>query len=568
MNWKTNYDLWLKQDLTKELRNQLTTLASNEVALENAFAQNISFGTAGMRGLMGPGLNYLNIYTVKRVTEGLANYIDDQEITNKQVVISYDSRINSTLFAKTAAKVLTAHGIHCYLFDDVRPTPELSYAVRYLHCCMGIMITASHNPKEFNGYKVYGSDGSQISPTIADMIVKLMPAAEDIFTIPEFSENEMQQKALLTILDHKIDQSYLNQVDSILDHEKVKEDVKNKLKIVYTPLHGTGCKLAKECFSEAGFSNVFFVKEQWEPDGNFPTVIHPNPEFEEAFQLAIQLAKQNDADIIFATDPDADRLGIGIKRNDGEYQLLTGNEIATLILNYLLTEKTVPENPLVIKSIVSTELISDIAKANGIKVVNVLTGFKFIAEKIAQFEKTDTNYLFGFEESYGYLIKPFVRDKDGIQSMAMLAEMAAFYLSKGQTLLDVLTQIYNQYGFYHERTIQISFHEYEKDAKIKLIMDKFKTKISSFNNIPVVKIQDYLLSKVIDPLNNTENILDLPKSNVMKFYLEDGSWIAVRPSGTEPKLKVYVEAKGDSKSESLNKLNDFERYLRKNFLSN
>ncbi|KID42231.1 phospho-sugar mutase [Fructilactobacillus fructivorans] len=562
---KKEYLNWVSQeDMPAELKIDLAKMRDNPDQIKDAFGSSLSFGTAGMRGTLGAGTNRMNVYTVRQATEGLAQLMDtlDPKVKNRGVVISFDPRYNSQLFAHEAARVLGAHGIKTFVFDDIRPTPELSFAVRHLHTYAGIMITASHNPKQYNGYKIYGEDGGQMPPKESDLMTTYVRKVDDLFKIPISEEKDLRNNGLMSIVGENVDVPYLQAVQTVNVNHDLINKVGKDLKFVYTPLHGTGKIIARRALSDAGFKNYDAVVEQTIADPEFPTTPFPNPEFPQTFDLAIQLGKKEDADVLIATDPDADRLGAAVRQPDGEYKLMTGNQIASVLLNYILQAKKdagdLPKDGVVVKSIVSTELATDIAKNYGVEMKDVLTGFKFIAEQIKNFEQNhDHTFLFGFEESYGYLIKPFVRDKDAIQSTLLLAEVAAYYKEKGMTLYDGLQEIYKKYGYFREKTISKEFDGLEGKSKMAAIMKNFRDHpMTSFNGAKVVKLEDFQTSTTTMADGSTQKI-DLPQSNVLKYWLNDGTWLAIRPSGTEPKIKFYIGVKADTAEAADKKLQSY-----------
>ena len=543
--------------LEANLKAQLTELQTSDKLLEDSFYKHLEFGTGGMRGELGPGINRMNIYTVRKAAEGLGKYIVEQgeEAMNREVAVAYDSRHQSPEFALEVAKVVGKLGIKSYVFEELRPTPALSFAVRYLNTFAGVVITASHNPPEYNGFKAYGEDGGQLPPEAADIIIKYVNAVEDKLTIEVLEEKELLEKGLLTYIGADVDAAYVEQLKTIqLNRLPEAKD----LKIVFTPLHGTGNKPVRAGLEAFGFENVTVVKEQELPDSNFSTVKSPNPEEHAAFEIAIRYGKEIDADVLLATDPDADRLGVAVKDLSGEYDVLTGNQLGALMLEYLLSEKKakgiLPENGVVIKTIVTSEIGRTIAKSYGIPTIDTLTGFKFIGEKIQEFEQThEHTFLFGYEESYGYLIGDFVRDKDAVQSAIFAAEVAAYYKAKGLTLYEGLLEIFEKYGFYQEGLESLTLKGKDGAEQIAYIMDTFrKAPIKEINGLNVVAVEDYLTSQRQEGL--TETLIDLPKSNVIKYYLEDGSWFCLRPSGTEPKAKFYFSVNSPSLEESSSKL--------------
>lgn len=566
MSWEENYQTWKDNpELAADLKAELDQLADNQEALEDAFYEPLSFGTAGMRGVLGVGINRMNIYTVRQATEGLATFMDtlDDETKQRGVAISYDSRHHSQEFAFDAARVLGAHGIPTFVFESLRPTPELSFTVRHLHTYAGIMITASHNPKQYNGYKIYGEDGAQMPPKESDMITKYIRQVKDIFGVKVADKDALIEDGTLKIIGDEVDKAYLEEVNQVtINHELVAEEGKT-MKLIFTPLHGTGAMLGERALKQAGFENFTMVPQQAEPDPEFSTVKKPNPEDPAAFDLAIELGKKEGADLLIGVDPDADRLGAAVRQPDGEYKLLTGNQIAAILLNYILTARkdagTLPANAVAVKSIVSSEFATKVATDFNVKMINVLTGFKFIAEQIKNFEADGSHtFMFGFEESYGYLIRPFVRDKDAIQSLVMLAEVAAFYKKQGMNLYDGLQELFKKYGYFAEKTIALTFDGVEGAKEIEDLMTKFREESpKEFAGYKVVALEDFEKSTKTNADGTVEEI-KIPKSNVLKYLLEDGTWIAVRPSGTEPKIKFYIGTQADSQDEAFAKRQQFE----------
>ena len=566
MSWEENYQTWKDNpELAADLKAELDQLADNQEALEDAFYEPLSFGTAGMRGVLGVGINRMNIYTVRQATEGLATFMDtlDDETKQRGVAISYDSRHHSQEFAFDAARVLGAHGIPTFVFESLRPTPELSFTVRHLHTYAGIMITASHNPKQYNGYKIYGEDGAQMPPKESDMITKYIRQVKDIFGVKVADKDALIEDGTLKIIGDEVDKAYLEEVNQVtINHELVAEEGKT-MKLIFTPLHGTGAMLGEKALKQAGFENFTMVPQQAEPDPEFSTVKKPNPEDPAAFDLAIELGKKEGADLLIGVDPDADRLGAAVRQPNGEYKLLTGNQIAAILLNYILTARkdagTLPANAVAVKSIVSSEFATKVAANFNVKMINVLTGFKFIAEQIKNFEADGSHtFMFGFEESYGYLIRPFVRDKDAIQSLVMLAEVAAFYKKQGMNLYDGLQELFKKYGYFAEKTIALTFDGVEGAKEIEDLMTKFREESpKEFAGYKVVALEDFEKSTKTNADGTVEEI-KIPKSNVLKYLLEDGTWIAVRPSGTEPKIKFYIGTQADSQDEAFAKRQQFE----------
>lgn len=566
MSWEETYQTWKDNpELAADLKAELAQLADNQEALEDAFYEPLSFGTAGMRGVLGVGINRMNIYTVRQATEGLATFMDTLDDGTKQrgVAISYDSRHHSQEFAFDAARVLGAHGIPTFFFESLRPTPELSFTVRHLHTYAGIMITASHNPKQYNGYKIYGEDGAQMPPKESDMITKYIRQVKDIFGVKVADKDALIEDGTLKIIGDEVDKAYLEEVNQVtINHELVAEEGKT-MKLIFTPLHGTGAMLGEKALKQAGFENFTMVPQQAEPDPEFSTVKKPNPEDPAAFDLAIELGKKEGADLLIGVDPDADRLGAAVRQPNGEYKLLTGNQIAAILLNYILTARkdagTLPSNAVAVKSIVSSEFATKVAANFNVKMINVLTGFKFIAEQIKNFEADGSHtFMFGFEESYGYLIRPFVRDKDAIQSLVMLAEVAAFYKKQGMNLYDGLQELFKKYGYFAEKTIALTFDGVEGATEIEDLMTKFREESpKEFAGYKVVALEDFEKSTKTN-VDGTVEEIKIPKSNVLKYLLEDGTWIAVRPSGTEPKIKFYIGTQADSQDEAFAKRQQFE----------
>ncbi|MGG3581697.1 phospho-sugar mutase [Priestia megaterium] len=565
MNWKTQLDKWLTFNaLDAELKEELLIMKEDDKQAEDAFYKNLEFGTGGMRGELGPGTNRLNVYMVRKATEGLACYIEEsgEEAKKKGVVVAYDSRHKSPEFALEVAKVLGQHGIKTYVFDELRPTPELSYAVRYLNAFAGIVITASHNPPEYNGYKVYGEDGGQLPPAAADKIISHMNRVENELSISVKEEQELLAEGLLTYIGAEVDVAYTEALKTIQLNRKLVEEAGKELKIVFTPLHGSGNKPVREGLKAFGFTNVKVVKEQELPDPDFSTVQSPNPEEHAAFELAIQYGKEIDADLLMATDPDADRLGVAVKDSSGEYVVLTGNQLGALMLHYLLIQKkeqgVLPENGAVVKTIVTSEIGRAIASSFGLKTFDTLTGFKFIGEKINEFEQSgDYQFQFGYEESYGYLIGDFVRDKDAVQSAVFAAEVAAYYKTQGKSLYDGLLDIFSKYGYYKESLRSITLKGKDGAEQIKKLVDAFRVNpVRELGEIDVTCIEDYQSGERVHVKEGKTESMPFPVSNVLKYHFEDGTWFTIRPSGTEPKAKFYFGVKKELLSQS-------EKHLRK-----
>lgn len=569
VSWKDTYQVWQERtDLEPDLKQELKSM-NDDKKIEDAFYGPLSFGTAGMRGLMGPGINRMNVYTVRQATEGLATLMDSlgDEIKARGVAIGYDSRHNSRKFAHDAARVLGAHGIKVYIYDNLRPTPELSFAVRHMKTYAGIMITASHNPKEYNGYKIYGEDGGQMPPKESDMMTSYIRKITDIFDIALADEQEMLDNGLEVIMGEDVDEAYLKEAQAVTVNPELAKEYGKDLKFVFTPLCGTGRMLGERALQQAGFTNYEMEPTEAQPNGDFPGIKNPNPEFPEAFVRSIALGKQVGADVLIATDPDADRLGCAVRQPNGEYQLLTGNQIASIMLAYILEARkqagTLPANAAAVKSIVSTDFATKIAESYGVEMINVLTGFKWIADQIHQYEtgKVDHTFMFGFEESYGYLIKPFVRDKDAIQSLTLLAEVAAYYRSRGMTLYDGLQELFQKYGYFQEKTIANTYAGVDGPAKIKNLMKKFREEAPThFAGQQVILTEDFAQGTKKDK-DGEVRALDMPNSNVLRYVLADGTWIAIRPSGTEPKLKFYIGTSAKTLDQAQAKLADFEQAL-------
>ncbi|UJW57223.1 phospho-sugar mutase [Bacillus sp. A116_S68] len=563
MEWKVQYERWrTKQDLDNTLKNDLLALTDHEKELEECFYKNLEFGTGGMRGEIGPGTNRMNIYTIRKGAQGLAQYIKEAgaEEVKRGVIIAHDNRRMSKEFALEAACTLGANGVKSYVFKELRPTPELSFAVRELDCHSGIMITASHNPPEYNGFKVYGEDGAQLVPEDADRLIAMVDAVENELEVVTEDPEKLEHDGLLEWVLEEIDEAYLKQMSNIVMDKPLIDEMGEDLSIVFTPLHGTAYIPMTEALKRAGFSNVHVVAEQADPDTEFSTVQSPNPEEREAFELAIKLGKEKHADVLIATDPDADRIGLAVKSHDGDYHVLSGNQTGALLLDYLLKKKqemkALPANGVVIKTIVTSELGRAIADSYNLKTLDVLTGFKFIGEKIRQFERSEKDtFLFGYEESFGYLIEPFARDKDAIQPGLLAAEMCAYYKKQNKTLYDGLIHIFDQYGYYFEDLASFVFKGKEGAEKMARIMTTFRRDIAEGNfSDDVHSIEDYKTGIRHIPAQDETEIIDLPASNVLKIILKDGSWYCLRPSGTEPKIKCYFGVKGISTEDAEQRL--------------
>ena len=554
MGYKEIYEEWLNNpyfdDATKA---ELKAIEGNEKEIEDRFYMDLEFGTAGLRGVIGAGTNRMNVYTVRKATQGLANYINNVHAQEKGVAIAYDSRHMSPEFADEAALCLAANGIKAYVFESLRPTPELSFAVRTLKCTAGINVTASHNPPEYNGYKVYWEDGAQITPPHDTGIMAEVKAVTDYANVKTMDKDAAVTAGLYEVIGANIDDPYIEALKSQVIHWDSIREVSKDLKIVYTPLHGTGNIPARRVLKELGFEHVYVVKEQELPDGDFPTVSYPNPEAEEAFELGLKLAKEVDADLVLATDPDADRLGVHVKDKDGVYHTLTGNMSGCLLEEYELSQRkaangSLPEDGAVVSTIVTTNMAGTIARSYGLRFIEVLTGFKYIGQQILGFEQSGKGtYLFGFEESYGCLIGTHARDKDAIVATMALCEAAAYYKTQGKTLWDAMIDMYEKYGYYKDEVKSIGLKGIEGLAKIQEIMEYFRAHTpSDFAGHKVLAVRDYKADTVKDLATGEVKPTGLPSSNVLYYELEDNAWLCVRPSGTEPKIKFYYGVKGTS----------------------
>ncbi|WP_329767183.1 phospho-sugar mutase [Bacillus nitratireducens] len=563
MDWKQEFSRWLSYaELDAELKEQLENMKQDEKKIEDSFYKNLEFGTGGMRGELGAGTNRLNVYTVRKATKGLARFIEKlgEEAKKRGVVVAYDSRHKSPEFAMEVAATLGAHGITTYVFESLRPTPVLSFAVRHLHTVSGIVLTASHNPPEYNGYKVYGDDGGQLPPKEADELISYVNAVEDELTVEVADVEQLKADGLLHIIGQEVDDAYAAELNNVIINKEMVQKVGKDLKIVFTPLHGTSNISVRRGLEEVGFTDVTVVKEQELPDPNFSTVKSPNPEEHAAFEYAIRDGEKVGADVLIATDPDADRLGVAVRNHDGEFQVLTGNQTGALMLDYLLSQKkengTLPENGVVLKTIVTSEIGRTIAKAYGLDTVDTLTGFKFIGEKIKQYEESGQyEFQFGYEESYGYLIRPFCRDKDAVQSVLFACEVAAYYKSQGKTLYDGLLEVFKKYGFFREDLVSLTLKGKDGAEQIQKMMATFRgNPPKEVAGLTVVAVEDYKESIITTLQDGNKEEIHLPKSNVLKYQLEDGSWFCLRPSGTEPKIKFYFGVQDDSLQNSEQKL--------------
>ncbi|QWH63237.1 phospho-sugar mutase [Bacillus mycoides] len=563
MNWKQEFSRWLSYaELDAELKEQLENMKQDEKKIEDSFYKNLEFGTGGMRGELGAGTNRLNVYTVRKATKGLAMFIEKlgEEAKKRGVVVAYDSRHKSPEFAMEVAATLGAHGITTYVFESLRPTPVLSFAVRHLHTASGIVLTASHNPPEYNGYKVYGEDGGQLPPKEADELISYVNAVENELTVEVADVEQLKADGLLHIIGQEVDDAYAAELNNVIINKEMVKEVGKDLKIVFTPLHGTSNISVRRGLEEVGFTDVTVVKEQELPDPNFSTVKSPNPEEHAAFEYAIRDGEKVGADVLIATDPDADRLGVAVRNHDGEFQVLTGNQTGALMLDYLLSQKkengTLPENGVVLKTIVTSEIGRTIAKAYGLDTVDTLTGFKFIGEKIKQYEESGQyEFQFGYEESYGYLIRPFCRDKDAVQSVLFACEVSAYYKSQGKTLYDGLLEVFKKYGFFREDLVSLTLKGKDGAEQIQKMMATFRENPpKEVAGLTVVAVEDYKESIITTLQDGNKEEIHLPKSNVLKYQLEDGSWFCLRPSGTEPKIKFYFGVQDDSLQNSEQKL--------------
>lgn len=565
MGFMDNYNKWIDSDaLSDTEKAALESLKNNEKELEDCFYRDLEFGTAGMRGVLGLGTNRINIYNVRHASAGVAAYVSKEgdAAAKKGVLIGYDTRIMSREFAEETAKVLAKAGIKVYLFDTVHSVPEVSFGIRELGCAAGVMITASHNPKEYNGYKVYGPDGGQLPPEAVQIVIDEM-ARTDIFSVEYADLTEAENSGLVEIVGAELNEKFLQTVMTQQINPEAVTSVADTFKLIYTPFHGTGSRPIKEILKRIGFKNVLVVKEQDTEDGNFPTVKSPNPENKEGFTIAIEMAKENDVDVIIGTDPDCDRVGIVVRDADGIYRTLTGNQTGALLTEYILRSKAekgiLSKDGVVIKTIVTTELAAAIAKSYGMEIMNVLTGFKYIGEKMTEFaEKKNHTYLIGFEESYGYLVGNHARDKDGVVASMLIAEMAAYYKTHGKSLYEALQDIYKKYGYYVEKTLSYTMPGKDGMEKMaKILTDLRDNAPETVNGLSVVKTTDYQLQTITHADGTQEPLTGLPKSNVLRFDLSDmKSYFIVRPSGTEPKIKLYLGTNAPSVDEAENILNN------------
>lgn len=563
MDSYAKYKFWLENDyFDKETKEELSKIKDNPKEIEERFYRDLEFGTGGLRGIIGAGTNRMNKYTVRKASQGVADYVARQgdEARRKGIVIAYDSRYRSSEFALESAMVFAGNGIKAYLFDELRPTPELSFAVRFLNASAGIVVTASHNPKEYNGYKVYGEDGGQLSLEGSNAVLEEINKIEDITKISIISREEAERKGLLEIIGHKIDDEYITRLKTISINPEMVRNIGDTFKIIYTPIHGTGNKLVRRILSEIGYKKVLVVKEQELPDPAFSTVKSPNPEEKSAFAIAIEMARKEDVDLIIGTDPDCDRVGVVVRNASGEYTVLTGNQTGCILMEYILSRKKagnkLPSNGFVVKTIVTTELAKKIAAYYNIELVEVLTGFKFIGEQIKlQDELGGKKYLFGFEESYGYLAGTFARDKDGVVTSMLVGEVAAYYKSRGMSMHEGLQEIYRKYGYSLEGIASFTLEGKEGLEKIKSTMETLrKERNDRFNTSEVSAIRDYATGERYELASGSKNALTLPESDVLYYEMKDGSWFCIRPSGTEPKIKIYFGVSGGSMGDAEGKM--------------
>lgn len=563
MNWQEEFQKWTKNEaLDDSLKAQLNKIASNETELEDSFYRNMEFGTAGMRGVLGAGTNRMNIYTIRKASFGLAQFVAEngEEAKKRGIVIAYDPRHMSREFAFESAAVLGEHGVKSYVFEALRPTPELSFAVRFLNAFGGIVITASHNPPEYNGYKIYGEDGGQMPPTGANAVTEYIDSVTDIFSVKVADQEELINNGLLEVISEKVDRPYLEKLKEVIVNKDLVRKRGKDLKIVFTPLHGTGGILGVPALESVGFTNIIKVDEQFVNDPDFGTVKSPNPENREAFLLAIEYGKKHDGDILVGTDPDADRLGVAVRNHAGDYEILSGNQIGAIILHYLLkqkkTQNELPKNAAVLKSIVTSNLGTEIAKHFDVQMIEVLTGFKFIAEQIKLFEETGKHtFEFGYEESNGYMVKPFTRDKDAIQAVLAISEVALVCKTEGRDLLAELDQIYAEFGYYKEDLVSLTLSGKNGSERIKEITSGFREQLpTSMGGFKIERVEDYLRSETTWINSGKTEVIKLPTADVIKCYFEDGSWFCLRPSGTEPKIKFYFSIRGENQEESTTKL--------------
>lgn len=566
MDFRQGYNRWLNEEKVDEaLKNELQTI-ENEKEIEDRFYKNLEFGTGGLRGKIAAGSNRMNVYTIGKATQGLATYLLKHK-AEPSVAIAYDSRNMSKEFADQAASVLAANGVKVFLYPSLRPTPMLSFTVRHLGTDAGIVITASHNPKEYNGYKVYGNDGGQITDEAAKEILSYIDAADIFEDVKVMALEKAEKEGKLEYITEEVDKAYYHQVETLCIRKDLIKEKASELKIIYTPIHGSGNIPVRTMLNKLGFTNVAVVKEQELPDGNFPTAPYPNPEDKRVFELAIEMAKETAPDLIFGTDPDCDRIGVVVKESADSYKVLTGNQVGILLSDYILNARkemgTLSGQDTIVKTIVTSDMVKPIATHYGTQVMDVLTGFKYIGEKIKEFLETGANnFVFGYEESYGYLSGDFVRDKDAVIASVLIAEMALYYRTQGKNLYEALEDLFKQYGYYREDLVSIQMEGKDGQEKIQAIISNLRENApKEVGGIRVVRVEDYKLSKAYNVLEGEEEAIFLPTSNVMKFILEDGSWFVVRPSGTEPKMKIYVSIIGQDEKDATNKVENFKKQV-------
>ncbi|MBP3911878.1 MAG: phospho-sugar mutase [Clostridiales bacterium] len=566
MDFRQGYNRWLNEEKVDEaLKNELQAI-ENEKEIEDRFYKNLEFGTGGLRGKIAAGSNRMNVYTIGKATQGLATYLLKHK-AEPSVAIAYDSRNMSKEFADQAASVLAANGVKVFLYPSLRPTPMLSFTVRHLETDAGIVITASHNPKEYNGYKVYGNDGGQITDEAAKEILSYIDAADIFEDVKVMALEKAEKEGKLEYITEEVDKAYYHQVETLCIRKDLIKEKASELKIIYTPIHGSGNIPVRTMLNKLGFTNVAVVKEQELPDGNFPTAPYPNPEDKRVFELAIEMAKETAPDLIFGTDPDCDRIGVVVKESADSYKVLTGNQVGILLSDYILNARkemgTLSGQDTIVKTIVTSDMVKPIATHYGTQVMDVLTGFKYIGEKIKEFLETGANnFVFGYEESYGYLSGDFVRDKDAVIASVLIAEMALYYRTQGKNLYEALEDLFKQYGYYREDLVSIQMEGKDGQEKIQAIISNLRENApKEVGGIRVVRVEDYKLSKAYNVLEGAEEAIFLPTSNVMKFILEDGSWFVVRPSGTEPKMKIYVSIIGQDEKDATNKVENFKKQV-------
>lgn len=560
VTWQKRYEEWLQLDsLDRKLRAELEQMKDDEAALEDAFYTELTFGTGGIRGILGAGTNRLNIYTVRKAMKGLAYYLEKNRVNIKDrgIVIAYDSRYQSREFAIEAAKVFGVHGIRTYIFEDLRPTPLLSFAVRYLGTVAGIMITASHNPPQYNGFKVYNEEGSQMASEEAEEVIAAIQQVPNGLQVETLEQTDLEEQRLLEWINGQVDHAYNEQLLTISKWSPAEIEREKDLAIVFSPLHGTALPLVKAGLKQLNFHNVHIVSEQAIPDPEFSTVDLPNPEERQAFQYAIKLGEEVNADILLATDPDADRLGVAVKNSAGAYDILTGNQLGSLLLDYILSNSDAAhlQNARMIQTIVTTELGRQIASSYGVQTVNTLTGFKYIGEKINEYDTTGESFVFGYEESYGYLISTFARDKDGVQATVMACEMAQYWKERGKTLLEALDELYEKHGYYKETLQSITLEGIAGQAKISEAISFLRESVIQTIGDEAVRMkEDYFTRKATNVIDGTETSITLPQENVLKYFVGKDSWVCIRPSGTEPKIKLYYGVRGTSNSDATKKI--------------